>query len=526
MPVIQAHKISYHFDNGEILFRDLSCTLTHSKVGLVGRNGVGKSILAAILTQALSPTYGQVVLSGKVRTYTQLPSALLGSDLTLAQYLGVADTLEALQKIEQGACDQRWFDLVGDQWNLQHELESQLAEMRLPQDVNFPCAQLSGGQLARLQLWQLFQSNADLLVLDEPSNHLDKQGREWLRNQMNAFSGQILLISHDRFLLREMDQIWELSTLGLAQYGGNYDNYREQKGLEVAALERQIDSVHKEQKRLERQTQLNREKAEQRQAQGMKLRRTGSQAKILLNGMRDSATGAMSNRAKNDSGRRELLSQKASALEQRWEQVKPQKFYMSDAQDSRKGQLVSIVAGVLPFGSNAPIHLQLSSRSKVWLQGSNGAGKSTLLSVLRGEQTLLSGDCLINSKVYYLDQHFGLLQSNQTMLETVMDMCVGVLEAEARTLLAGIGFRRDSVFRKVEQLSGGEKMKLSMLVVSHQPTQPLLLLDEPDNHLDLESKQLLASTLNHYNGAFILVSHDEDFVHESGVGSVYQMGSD
>lgn len=195
MPVLQANKISYHFDNGEVLFSDISCSLTQSKVGLVGRNGVGKSILASILTKALSPTQGEVALNASVKTYTQLPSKLLDGNITVAQYLGVESVLCALAKIEQGDCDEKWFEIVGEQWSLKQELESQIGEMQLPRNTDFFCSELSGGQLARLQLWQLFQSDAQLLVLDEPSNHLDKQGRDWLREQMNAFTGHILLIS-------------------------------------------------------------------------------------------------------------------------------------------------------------------------------------------------------------------------------------------------------------------------------------------------------------------------------------------
>jgi len=273
---------------------------------------------------------------------------------------------------------------------------------------------------------------------------------------------------------------------------------------------------------LQRQAQQNREKAEQRQAKGMKARKSGSQPKILLDGMKDSATHTLSNKLKNENSRRELLSKKEHALNKRHEQLKAQKFYMGKGHASRKGQLLSIVNGVLPYGCEAPIQLQLTGGSKLWLQGGNGSGKSTLLSVLQGKHALRSGECHLNTQVYYLDQHFGLLDVCKTILETVLDMCDGILE-DARTLLAGIGFRRDTVFRSVGQLSGGEKMKLSMLVVSHQQTQPLLLLDEPDNHLDLESKQLLAQTLNNYGGAFVLVSHDEDFVQDSGVSTAYQL---
>ncbi|MEF1341219.1 ATP-binding cassette domain-containing protein, partial [Vibrio rotiferianus] len=154
---------------------------------------------------------------------------------------------------------------------------------------------------------------------------------------------------------------------------------------------------------------------------------------------------------------------------------------------------------------------------KVHLLGKNGCGKSTLLKTMLGKFSLQSGELKINTPFYYLDQHFGAIQPEISMLGNLMQHCEGMKESDARTLLAGIGFRRDSVFRLGSVLSGGEKMKLAMLIVSHQPTQPLLLLDEPDNHLDLDSKIMLAQALSAYRGGFILISHDQDFAAESGV---------
>ncbi len=177
----------------------------------------------------------------------------------------------------------------------------------------------------------------------------------------------------------------------------------------------------------------------------------------------------------------------------------------------------------LPAGRAQPINLQLSAKGRLRLCGRNGCGKSTLLHVIAGKQNLIGGEIRVNTSVFYLDQHFGLLDESRSMLDNMMLFCVGLQESDARTLLAGIGFRRDSVFRFVEQLSGGEKMKLAMLVVGHQAESPLLLLDEPDNHLDLDSKRLLACTLQAYQGAFVLVSHDDEFVAECGVSEEYQL---
>lgn len=522
MPVIQANKISYQFENGETLFEDISCSLSAKRVGLVGRNGVGKSILAAILTQQYKPTSGSVVVNGRYDSYSQLPSQLMSSSTTVAEYLGFADKLTAIKHIEAGDCDNKWFEIVAEDWGIELELNQQLVELGLPAQADFPCNKLSGGQLARLQLWKLFTGDVDILVLDEPSNHLDQEARCWLIEQMAQFAGHILLISHDRLLLRHMEQIWELSQLGLVQYGGNYDFYYQQKNLERSSLERQLDAVRGEQRRLEIQAQKNREKAQQRESQGNKLRKSGSQSKLILDGMKDSATATASNRLKNESSRRALLAQKHQSLNLRYEQIKQQKMYLERG-DVGRGKILNIVGGVLPFGRCEPINLVLDGESRLHLCGPNGSGKSTLLKVLLKEFSLKSGELQINRPVCYLDQHFGLLNSHLSMLGNLTQHCSDMLESDARTLLAGIGFRRDKVFRDVSLLSGGEKMKLAMLIVSHQPLSPILLLDEPDNHLDIDSKQLLAEALRNYRGAFIMVSHDNDFVGESGVTQSYSL---
>lgn len=282
MPVLQAFNVSHQFDNGETLFQSISCSMTKRRVGLVGRNGIGKSLLASILAGETQPASGVVTSPSSFMMYRQQPSDLLSGQQSIAQFLGTDSVLHALKQIEQGDVSEHWFELVGEQWDIELKLKQQLAAMGLPQDPGFSCARLSGGQLARLQLWQLFENETELLILDEPSNHLDTEAKQWLIESMRHFGGAILLISHDRELLREMEEIWELSGLGLQVFGGNYDVYAEQKRTELQAVERQLAQVDKQKKRLAEQAQKNREKADQRAAQGNKLRKDGSQPKICL----------------------------------------------------------------------------------------------------------------------------------------------------------------------------------------------------------------------------------------------------
>lgn len=515
MPVLQAINLHYQFENGETLFRNLSVSMTQKRVGLVGRNGVGKSILALLLTKQLEPTGGSVQLNTSVAMYQQINQEHILQQ-TVADFLDVKDTLYAIEQIEQGDCDPKWFECVGDRWDLRAELSCLLQQLQLPDSINLECKQLSGGQLSRLQLWKLFNSGAGLLVLDEPSNHLDSDGKQWLIEQIQSFSGHILLISHDRLLLREVEQIWELSSLGLTQYGGNFDFYTEEKRKESDAVARQLSSVKQQQKHLDKQAQKNKERAEQRAAAGKKLRKEGSQAKILMDAMSNRASASASGRAKNEAHRQQQLQQKSRQLESRQEQLKAQKLKLSSEAKGNQ-TLVSLINAELPYGSMKPINLTITGNSKLHLVGANGSGKSTLLKVLRGDLELKAGEVRINTAVFYLDQHFNVLQAHSSVLDNILNLCRGMSETKARTLLAGIGLRKDKVYQLVNRLSGGEKMKLAMLIASNQPQQPLLLLDEPDNHLDIDSKDMLSDALLNYDGALILVSHDESFVKRCGL---------
>lgn len=522
MPTLQAHNISHRFDNGETLFKGVSCSLQTKITGLVGRNGAGKSIFISILNGQLKPSSGAISSTGKIATFDQLPTELQLSDLKISDFLKVSETLEALQKIAGGDCDPKWFDAVGDNWDIKNQLLEELASLGLPLDLDLKCNRLSGGELSRLRLWSLFNQTPDILILDEPTNHLDTKGRKWLIEQIDSFEGKVLLVSHDRDLLRNTRQIWELSSLGLTQYGGNYDFFVEQKKNQVTSIEKQLKTISKQQMHLEQQTQRNKEKADKRNSQGNKVRARGGQPKILLNGKRSSAESSAQHRSKNENHRQIMLTKHRQQLLEKHEVLKTQKLHITGSKQSAK-TLLRIIEGELPFGNSISINITVTNSSKLHLIGDNGSGKSTLLKVLKRELALRSGELRANGPVFYLDQHFSMLQNELNLLDNLTQMSAGIQETDARTLLSGIGFKRDSVYRKAKTLSGGEKMKLALLIVSHHPEQPLLLLDEPDNHLDLDSKQLLSTTLNQYLGAFILVTHDAEFASDAGVSEVLEL---
>ncbi|WP_428774541.1 ATP-binding cassette domain-containing protein [Vibrio sp.] len=533
MPVLQIHQLSYQFSDGETLFAPVTISLQHSRIGLIGRNGSGKSVLASLIggqkPSCLGTVSGHVTLTAPCRLFEQNIDLEQLSDCSIARLLGMEATLEALDRIEQGDCAPHWFDLVGDQWQLKSQLFELLQKLRIPKDYNLLCSQLSGGQLTCLRLWQLFQSDARLLILDEPSNHLDAVARNWLQQQMDQFSGAIILISHDRQLLNQVEQIWSLSRQGLEVYSGGYDQYLLQSTLQNEALDRKIQHLSKAQLALARQVQKDREKASQREAHGNRIRRKGSQPKLLLDGKRDRATANVSQQNKNVNQRGRFLSQQKAELQSRQQIIDPLSMALHQGVGKPR-PLLRLNNLVLPFCHQPPISLMLRSQQKLHLAGNNGSGKSTLLRLVADHGNTghgaipVRGTIAVNCDSLYLDQNFSLVKTERSLLDNLLLYCPHLSQTEARTCLAGIGFRRDKVHLTATHLSGGEKMKLAVLIVSHRQHETLLLLDEPDNHLDIDARRMLAGALATYNGSVILVSHDAEFVKECQIDTVYRLG--
>ncbi|HEY0915745.1 MAG TPA: ATP-binding cassette domain-containing protein, partial [Solimonas sp.] len=218
--------VCFQLPDGRALFSELDERFDSRRTGLVGRNGVGKSVLARIMAGELSPTAGRCLRSGPVHYLAQQTTP--PPDQTVAGLAGMQPMIEALRRIEAGGTRQKDFDAVGDRWDLRERLQQELAASGLPRlRHDTPAAQLSGGEAMRVALAGAFLSGADLLILDEPSNHLDREHRQALRDQLQHWNGGLIVVSHDRELLETMERIVELSALGLRSYGGGYRFYEQ-----------------------------------------------------------------------------------------------------------------------------------------------------------------------------------------------------------------------------------------------------------------------------------------------------------
>ena len=511
--------VSYQLPDGSPLFSDLNLHLDQRHTGLVGRNGVGKSVLARLIAGDIAPTAGRCLRTRKVYYLAQHITHAPGQ--TVADLAGVQLIINALERIEQGSTAPADFDAVGEQWNIRQQLLDQLAHNNLEHlTPSTPTSRLSGGEAMRAALMGAFMSEAELLILDEPTNHLDREQRWALQAQLSHWPKALLVISHDRELLETMTRILELSALGLASYGGGYSFYAQAKAQQQSAAEQQLAHAKLERNRQEQRLREQAEQLERRQARGNKSASTRNQAKILL--------GRQKERSQNSSGKfqqhqqtaREALSVRVSQTASQVEKQQAVFVYAPTTSQHSAAHIAELVDARLPYGFEPlrTLSLTLSRGQRVALLGPNGCGKSTVLKVLAGQVQTLAGQADVHVKTAYLDQHLALLNLECSVLEQLQALNRQLTESELRTRLAQLGVGAEQVNRPCGQLSGGERLKAAMACVfyAEQPAQ-LLLLDEPANHLDLVSLLALENRLNQYTGTLVVTSHDQRFLDAIGI---------
>lgn len=519
---LQTDHVGFHLPGrAEPLFDDISLTLPHAPHALVGRNGVGKSVLARLLTGDLAPSRGTISRPDKIGYLQQHTASTAGENI--GDFLGVAEKLSALKRLETGHANPEDIITVGDDWTLSEDLADAMTTAALDFPLDRPITSLSGGEQTRLALFRLMRENPDYLILDEPSNHLDQTNRRHLTDQIRAWGKGCLIISHDPDLLCQVDVIHELFTLGLNSHGGGYDGYRQQKQVERDAAERALADAQKQTRQAARQHQEALEKQQRRQAQGNRLRRSGSQSKILLDAQKNRSEASLNRLSiQRDRMNAEARSNLTRA-EDRLEQVKPQGFIIAKPEQTG-GTAIGLNNLVLPHGTKDPINLTLAIGDRMAVTGGNGRGKTTLLRVILGEASPLAGQVRRVRSIGYLDQTGRQFDAELPAVDILKAAHPALTESALRTKLANIGLRRDKALQPFQTLSGGERMKIALLRLFAGETSPaLLLLDEPDNHLDLDARQLLIDSLNRYRGAIILVTHSPDLITDVGISMALKL---
>lgn len=515
-PRLTLHGVSFALPGGSALFTGLSDSFGATRTALVGRNGAGKSVLARILAGELAPSAGRCERLGTLHFVTQ-QAALPRPGQTVAGLAGLEGPLQALRNIENGSCAAEDFELLAERWDLRERLQAALQQHGLPPlPPETPASQLSCGQAMRVALIGAQLADADFLLLDEPGNHLDQAGRQALAQFIARWPRGLLLISHDRALLRCMERIVELAPHGLHSYGGNYDFYLQARRQSLQAAQARLAQRKLERTRQEHAMRVQQERQQRKSARGDKAGQQANQARILLDRQKQ--------RAQDSAGK--LAQQHATAwqaldrhVRQAWQQMDaPPSIHLHlPSQAVQTPRIVAELREVrlphLQATEPAPIDWRLQAGHRIAVTGPNGCGKSTLLQVLAGTLPPLQGQCLRHAPHAFLDQRLQLLRPECTVLELLQAASPATAEAEQRMRLAQLGLSAPQLATPSARLSGGERLKaaLACALYADEPAA-LLLLDEPDNHLDLASIEALEQMLSQYRGTLVLVSHDEELL--------------
>lgn len=518
--------LSYTHTDKEVLFSNLNLIINSGeKTALTGNNGCGKSTLMRILAGEASPGTGSVHCSGHLYYVPQHFGQYDGR--TVAQVLGIDRKLTALHAILNGDTAEEHFARLDNDWNIEERTQAVLHAWHLNGiSLLRPLEGLSGGEKTRLFLAGMELKEPDTLLLDEPTNHLDTAGRKRLYDFVHRTSATVLVISHDRTLLNLLPAICELSRNGLACYGGNYDFYKEQKEVHRNALQQQLEEKEKA-LRLARKTAREMEERKARQnTRGEKASIKKGIPRILLGGLKNHAENSSSKLSNVHAEKTDKIQQEITNLKGSLPQTNKLKTDFN-ASALHTGKIL-VTAQNINFhypDSNTnlwtvPLSFQLRSGNRFCIKGDNGSGKTTLLKLITGELTPTGGTIERADFTYiYLDQEYSLIQNEYTVSEQAEAFNLRHLpEHETKTILNRYLFPQDVWNKPCSKLSGGEKMRLAFCCLMIADNTPdLFILDEPTNNLDIESIEIITATIRNYQGTVLAVSHDRDFLKETGI---------
>lgn len=480
----------------------------HEKAAIVGINGAGKSTLLKIIVGELPADSGEVVISrGKTFGYLAQNQDLLSHrtiydellevkrpviemeeklrELEISMKLAEGDELEDMMSQYSRLSHQ--FELInGYAWK--SEIVGVLKGLGFTEDeFGKQISTLSGGQKTRVSLGKLLLTSPDIILLDEPTNHLDMSSISWLENYLLNYKGSVIIVAHDRYFLNKIvTKVVELDNGRATAYLGNYTAYSEKRAqmraIQMKAYLNQQQEIRHQEEVIEKLRSFNREKS---------IKRAESREKML--------------------NRIEVLE-------------KPSEI--NDAMDIRlepnilSGNDVLTVRGLgKAFGSQklfSDLDFDVKRGERVAIIGDNGTGKTTILKMINGLVEPDAGEIILGSKVHigYYDQDHQVLHTDKTLFEEISDAYPGMTNTQIRNTLAAFLFTGDDAFKRIGDLSGGERGRVSLAKLMLSEAN-FLILDEPTNHLDITSKEILENALSRYGGTVLYVSHDRYFINKT-----------
>ncbi len=520
---IQLQNISYKLPNGQFLFENINLTIPQEKIGIIGRNGTGKTTLCKLLNNELIANSGQIIKHNlHIVACPQSHDFFLPK--TVAEILEIQDKFLAYKNILKGDLSEKNYETLNEDWDFLKRIQNQLANFGLKNIVlEKSFVELSGGQRTALLLAKYFYTYSDFLLLDEPTNNLDTSTRNHLYQAIQQTTQGLLIISHDRQLLELMDRIIEVTSIGINIYGGNYSAYKQQKASMSAAALHEYEDAKKLITKTKQNIQTNRERHEQKQAYGRQLRRERALPKIVLNGMKGRSERTQSDLLIKSTRLIKHAKEIMTKAKEKIEILHEFKFDLSRTFVPRTKLVFSMENIYFNYQVKNPLiqnfNYSMFGPKRIAIVGDNGSGKSTLIKLLIGELIPNNGTVLLGINQFnYLDQHCSQLNFELSILDNFLQHNPDYSSRDAHFVLATFLFRNKDAEKLVKQLSGGEKLRALLACILFSKTPPqLLILDELTNHLDLESIESIENALKLFEGAMILISHDRCFLENCGV---------
>ena len=497
---------------GNMIFEDLSLAIkTGDKLGVVGRNGSGKTTLFTLISGIETPDRGSIHFKKgtKIGYLAQIPSytkEVTGHDVLLMAFEQLVELQKKMNDLEEKmayaneAEMEKLLKQYGDfqeeftrrdGYSMETDIEKVVQGLQLTSFVDRSFTTLSGGEQTKIMLGKLLLTKPDLLLLDEPTNHLDLFAVEWLEQYLVTYEGSVVIISHDRYFLDQVvTKVADLEEGELSLYHGNYSSFAIQK---EERLMREFQDYEEQQKKIKKMKEA------------IKRLRLWANEAVPPN-------EALHRRARNMERALERMEKVRKPL------IDPKKMTLSFEAASRSGKEVVVMENVFKsFGEKVLLQeadFNVYWKDRIAIVGRNGTGKSTILKLLRGELAVDQGVARLGSnvRVGFLSQHFEITNPKARLIDVFREE-VSMFEGEARHVLARFMFYGPDVFKRVGDLSGGERMRLRLAQLMHQDVN-LLMLDEPTNHLDIDSREVLEEALEDFQGTILAVSNDRYFLNK------------
>ena len=505
MILLQTSKLTKLYSGTPILENVQFEVKKGERIAVVGRNGAGKSTLLKMIADEIDLDSGEIHKPQSVILgYFAQSSHVNSNDTIYNEMLSVfAETIKlkgqleelSLKMAEEDPSSEQYLRIIEQYQNLNHRFElmsgytyeseiNNILNRFKFNEIGFDqkISNLSGGQKTRLALAKLLLQKPDVLILDEPTNHLDIDTIEWLEGYLKKYSGAVVIVSHDRYFIDQIaTTVYEIEYRKCTKYKGNYSDYMDQKAVSYASLMKQYEKQQKEISKMEDFISRNIVRASTTKRAQSRRKLLDKMERIEIPKINDKSIGItfeIDRRSGND---------------------------VLKVEDLTVGYPDQIISDHLDF--------QINRLDRVALIGPNGIGKSTILKTVAGDLPKLGGEVYYGKSLDmgYFDQEQANLTSNNTVLNEVWNYFPTRLEKDIRTLLGNFLFTGDDVFKTVNQLSGGEKVRLTLCKLMLQKNN-FLLLDEPTNHLDIDSKEMLELSLEDYEGTVFFISHDRYFI--------------